>query len=164
MKWLLSLCAVLVLCAGCSRPKPPTVTPVSAEVTSLSPTVLNLLAKLDVHNPNGFPLVVHGVSGKLVLDKSINMGTARTVSGVSVAPNATQRVSVTLSVPWQNLARLAPLVLTGQPVSYRFDGKATIGGNHLNVDLPFTLTGSLTSEQLLQAGLKNLPKLPGLVH
>jgi LEA14-like dessication related protein len=164
MKGLLSFFAVLALCAGCSRPKPPTVTPESVQVTSLTPTVLDLLAKLDVHNPNGFPLIVHGVSGKLVLDGNVDMGTAQTTSGVSVPANANQRVSVTLSVPWRNLAALAPLVLEGKPVSYRFDGKATVGGNSLNVDVPFTLTGSLTSAELLQAGLKNLPKLPGIPH
>lgn len=164
MKWLVSFFALLALCAGCSRPKPPTVTPESAKITSLSPTAVDLLAKLAVYNPNGFPLEVHAVSGKLTLNGNIDMGTAQTTSGVSVPANSTQHVSVALSVPWQNLARLAPFLLENKPVSYRFDGKATIGGNSLNVDLPFTLHGLITRNELLQAGLKSLPRLPVLPH
>lgn len=164
MQRLLLVLVLLGWYAGCAKPKPPTITPQSVKVTSLSPTALGLRAQLDVHNPNAFPLVVRSVSGKLVFDGNIEGGSAETTSGVSVAANATQRVSADLNIPWTNLAQLAPLAMSGKVISYRFNGKATIGGKSLNVNLPFSLTGSLTSAELVQVGLGSLPKLPGLAQ
>lgn len=154
------LAAVLVV--ACSKPKPPTITPHSAEVKSVSPTALVLHTQFDVHNPNGFPLVVRKVSGKLTVAGSVDMGSTTVPSGVSIPANGTQRVASDLSVSWQNLGQLVPYAVSGKPVPYSFDGKATVGGKSLNVDVPFSIKGQLTSEQLLSAGLNSLQKLPGL--
>jgi LEA14-like dessication related protein len=158
----LAVAAALTLAAACSRPKPPTITPVSIAVTSVGPTAVGLHVDLNVHNPNGFPLVVQKVSGKFVVNGSVDMGTTSVGTALSVPANADQRVATDVSVPWTNLAALAPLALSGQPVPYSFSGTATVGGSSLNVDVPFTIDGKLTSAQIVQAGLEGLPKIPGL--
>ena len=130
----------------------------------MSPTALVLHAQFDVHNPNGFPLVVRSVTGKLTVADNIDMGSTTVPSGVSIPANGTQRVASDLSVSWQNISQLVPFAISGKPVPYRFDGHAKVGGKSLNVDVPFSIKGQLTPAQLLQAGLNSLPKLPGLAQ
>ena len=48
---------------------------------------------------------------------------------------------------------------------YTVDGTATVGGERLNVDVPFKLSGTMTPEQLqgaLMKSLQGLPAIPGL--
>jgi hypothetical protein len=47
-------------------------------------------------------------------------------------------------------------------VPYTVDGTASIGGARLAFDVPFKLTGTITPEQLQQAGMKSLQGIPGL--
>ena len=157
--------AASVLVAACARPKPPTITPYSVDVTSVSAVAVGLRVNLDVTNPNGFTLSVQKVTGDFVVDGSIDMGKTTVSTAISIPANASQRVTTDVSVPWTNVAALAPLALSGKPVPYTFKGVATVGGEHLNLDVPFSIEGKLTSAQLLQAGLNslnNLPKLPGM--
>jgi len=61
-----------------------------------------------------------------------------------------------VAIAWTNLAALTPFLLSPAAVPYRFDGRATLGGESLNVKLPFSLTGELTRAQLINAGLSGL--------
>lgn len=162
MRSFAPLLLVAALAVACSRPKPPTITPYSVEVTAVTPTNVGLHVNLDVSNPNSFPLIVQKVSGDLVVNGSVDMGKTSVNTRLDIPANATQRVATDASVPWTNLAALAPLALSGKPVPYRFNGTATVGGQSLNVDVPFHIDGTLTSAQLLQAGLNGLPRIPGL--
>jgi LEA14-like dessication related protein len=162
MRPLLVALLASVLLVACAKPKPPTITPHSVEVKSVSPTALVLHAQFDVHNPNGFPLIVRKVSGKLTVANNVDMGSTSVPSGVSIPANGTQRVASDLDVSWQNLSQLLPYAVSGKPVPYSFDGHATVGGKSLNIEVPFSIKGELTSAQLLSAGLNGLPKLPGL--
>lgn len=43
---------------------------------------------------------------------------------------------------------------------YEFKGSVTLGGDALQLTLPFTMGGTLMREQLLQAGLRGLFDAP----
>ena len=62
----LLLAAALGL-AACSRPEPPTITPVSGRVTSIGTNGIALSAKLEADNPNGFEVSIKSLSATITL-------------------------------------------------------------------------------------------------
>lgn len=158
--------AMLLGCAlaltSCSKPEPPKVTPRAARVIRVDANGLRLALELDVYNPNGFPLTARTVSGTLEVGKGTELGSARSEPKGSIAAKSSSVVTSQLDVGWTNVAALAPYALTTQPVPYTFRGVATIGGEKLNVDVPFAVKGELTREQIVQIGLRGLtpPSLP----
>ena len=156
---LFSVLAVAL--AACSRPKPPTIAPKSATVVAVSPVGVQLAVTFDVTNPNGFPLLARAVDGRFVLGSGsgVELGKAHTVLASSIPAESTSSVTSQLVVSWTSLAALAPFMLSPAPVPYRFDGTASVGGERLNADVPFTVTGELTRAQLIDTGLAGL-RLP----
>ena len=69
-----------------------------------------------------------------------------------------------LSVPTTLALRDVPVVLglaaSNRDLTYDVNGTLNVGGDSLNVNLPFHLSGVLTHEQLLQATMNSLPRLP----
>jgi LEA14-like dessication related protein len=157
--------AALGLATACERPKPPTIMPKSAQVLAVGGTGLTLAVTFDVANPNRFPLVVHAVDGRFSLGASgagVELGKAHAEPASSIPARGTSTVTSQIAIAWTNLAALTPFLLSPAAVPYRFDGNATVGGESLNLSLPFTLSGELTRAQLLNAGLSGLsqPTLP----
>jgi len=60
---------------------------------------------------------------------------------------------------WTNVALLAPYALNARPLPYRLRGTARIGGQSLNLELPFTISGQLTPQQVIQAGIRGATSL-----
>ena|SRR6188768_1340557 len=156
--WLLPALAALTLVAACAKPKPPTITPKSAQVLAVTGRGVTLAVSFDVANPNRFPLIVHGVDGRFSLGAGagVELGTAHAEPASSIPAQGTSTVNAEIGVAWTNLAALTPFLLSPAALPYRFDGNATLGGESLNLSLPFSLTGELTRAQLINAGLSGL--------
>jgi LEA14-like dessication related protein len=150
--------AALSLPAACAKPQPPTISPKSAQVLAVSAAGLTLAVAFDVANPNRFPLVVHAVDGRFSLGSGagVELGRAHAEPASSIPARGTSTVTSEIAIAWTNLAALTPFLLSPAAVPYRFDGNATFGGESLNLSLPFTLTGTLTQNQLINAGLSGL--------
>jgi LEA14-like dessication related protein len=156
-RWFTSPLALAALAlAGCSKPEPPTVRPVSVRTTAVSPARLTLGVELDVYNPNSFALAVSNVSGVLELLDGAPLGTAQAAPQVPLPAQASSLVKLQLDVPWQNLAALTPFALSGADVPYRFRGTARMGGERLNADVAFVLEDKLTRNQVVELGLRGL--------
>lgn len=148
---------VLALSLGaCSKPKPPTLRPLSARVVAVTPTELRLAVDLEVTNPNGFPLIARAVDGTLTVGGGEELGRSHTDLAASIPAGATAHVTSEVSVGFRNLTALAPFVISPLPVPYELKGNATLGGEKLNVSIPFTLSGELTRAQLIGMGLNQL--------
>lgn len=155
----LALAVLLLVCltlGACSKPQPPTVSARSARVTASAPTGVQLAVELDVHNPNAFPLLVESVEGTLAIAGGAEIGRGTARPATDIPAQGSSAVTSQLTIPWSNLAALAPFALSGAPVPYTFEGRARVGGKRLNVAVPFTLRGELSREQLLQIGLQGL--------
>jgi len=155
---LWALFAVLALATACAKPKPPSITPKSARVLMVSGTGITLAVTFDVTNPNRFPLIVHAVDGRFLLGAGAGseLGTAHAEPESSIVAGGTSTVTSQIAIAWTNLAALTPFLLSPAAQPYRFDGHATLGGDSLNLSLPFTLSGELTRAQLINAGLSGL--------
>jgi len=153
-----------MLCAvACSRPEPPKITPHAARVSSVTPLGVGLALELDVENRNAFPLIVQEVTGTLKLGAGVEVGRARSEPKGNVPAKATTRVPATLEVPWTQVGALAPLAASGGAVPYAFEGIAKVGSSKVSFDVPFTVKGELTRAQIVQAGLRGLGGLGGLL-
>jgi LEA14-like dessication related protein len=150
---------LVALAVGCSKPQPPTLTPRSAQVSAINPDGVQLALVLGAHNPNGFPIVAGGVSGAFELQDGTPLGTAQSTESFTIPSEGDQDLNATLNVRFQSLSVLAPYALAAKPVPYRVRGSARIGSEHLNVDVPFSIDGVLTPQQVLAAGLHGAANL-----
>lgn len=151
--------ALVALVMGCSKPKPPTLTPRSAQVSAIKPDGVQLALVLGAHNPNGFPIVANGVTGSFELQDGTPLGTAQSSESFTIPSEGDQDLKATVDVRFNSLSVLAPYALAAKAVPYRVRGSARIGGDNLNVDVPFTIDGVLTPEQVVAAGLRGAANL-----
>jgi LEA14-like dessication related protein len=157
----LSVLALLAI-AACAKPKPPQLTPKEAKVTAVDLAGFDMRVKMEAFNPNGYDLSVRSVVGHVVVDGTQDLGTVTASQPINLPANARTLIEVPLTMKWKGAVNLATLAASKRPVPYVVDGTATVGGESLNVDIPFKLQGVITPEQLQQAGLKSLQAIPGL--
>jgi LEA14-like dessication related protein len=152
-----AIAAIAVVASlGCSKPQPIEVTPRSAQVVSATPAGIRIALSLDVANPNDFDVSARSVKGTLEIGNGIPIGTGSSEPRTPIPARGSSHVPAELALGWTNLNALIPLALSGQPVPYQFRGTATVGGESLNMDVPFAIAGEITREQLLQIGLGGL--------
>ncbi|MDB4942559.1 MAG: hypothetical protein JWP97_2093 [Labilithrix sp.] len=150
---------LLALSPACSKPQPPQLTPKEATVTDVAATGFDLRVKMDATNPNKFPISVRAVTAHVIIDGKQDLGTVTSTQAIDLPASATTSIDVPLNVKWKNLAGVATLAQATKPVPYTLDGTATVGGESLNVDLPFRMNGQITPQQLQQAVTKSLQNL-----
>jgi LEA14-like dessication related protein len=156
-RWLVIV--ALVVAAGCSKPKPVQLTPQSVRLVSVGPTGVGVALGLNVHNPNGFPIVAQSVTAKFELQDGTELGRGSSAAPFTVPAEGDTALPAELSMQWTNLAALTPYALAGKALPYRISGTARLGGESLNVDLPFSISGELTQQQVLAAGLRGAAAL-----
>lgn len=151
-KWSRVVVVALAL-AGCS-PTMPTVTPQAARVMWVAPTGVRLAIDVDVHNPNSFPLLADAIEGVIVVGPGSTLGHGLAYPRGMIPANGASRVTTQVDVQWSNLGALAPFLMSAGPVPYVFKGKARLGGDGVNVAIPFEVNGQLTRAELIGAGLR----------
>jgi LEA14-like dessication related protein len=158
---LFAATAALAL-AACSRPEPPTVTPVSGRVTGISTSGIDIAAKLEAFNPNDFDLSVKSYTVSVILDHQIHAGTVTSAHGVDLPARKKKVFEVPISVKWNDVAAIVPLALGNRDIPFEADGKVMVGGSVIDVAIPFKVGGVVTHQQISQAVGKAIPKIPGL--
>jgi LEA14-like dessication related protein len=158
----LALVLAIAVAIGCSKPEPPTLVPKKATITSISPAAIEMQLDLDATNQNAVPLVVQSVTAQVKLDKQYDMGTASVTKSFDIPAGKTTTLSVPISIPWSNIGALVSVAASGRDVPYDVAGSATIGGQSINVTVPFTTSGTITRDQIAKATAASIPKIPGL--
>jgi LEA14-like dessication related protein len=159
----LVLATLLIVTLGaCQKPKPPQLTPKQVNVTSVDLTGFDVRVKMDALNPNSFDLSIRSVVAHVIVDGNQDLGTVTSAQAINLPANAHTLVDVPINVKWKGVAPLATIAAAKRPVPYTVDGTANIGGDTLNVDVPFKLQGEITAQQLQAAALKGLQGIPGL--
>lgn len=147
---------------ACSKPEPPKLVPKELQVTSLGPQGAGLLVRLEATNPNRVALSARSVTAKAKLDGKWELGTVTSTSPVVLPLGAPTNVDVAMLLPWNDLKAVSALALAAGPVPYTVEGTVNVGNEALNFDLPFSLSGTLTREQVIAAALKPVIAPPGL--
>lgn len=158
----LALGSTLVSVSACQKPAPPHVTPKEARVVAVSPQGLDIMLKVEATNPNSVTLSAQAISAKAKLDNRWDMGTVTIAKPVVLPPNTPTMIDVPMTLPWNDANALVALAASQKPVPYSVEGSARIGGERLNVDVPFALSGTISREQIASAAMKSFPAIPGL--
>jgi LEA14-like dessication related protein len=155
----LVVAVTLLAAVACSKPKPVQITPQSVQLASVGPDGVGVSLLLNVHNPNGFPIVAQAVSATFELEDGSELGRGNSTTAFTIPADGDTALPAELSMRWTNLAALTPYALAGKALPYRISGTARLGGESLNMDLPFSIAGQLTPEQVLAAGLRGAAAL-----
>lgn len=161
---VMSLVTLLVALgsSGCTKPQPPQLTPKEVSVTSVDIAGFDMRVKMEAFNPNGFAISVNSVVAHVIVDATQDLGTVTASQAISLPANSRTLIDVPMNVKWKGLGGLATLAQARKPVPYTVDGTANVGGQSLNVNVPFKLEGKITPEQLQSAAVKSLQGIPGL--
>ena len=143
---------------GCS-PAPPTLKPKSLVVKSVTPAGLELEVTIDAWNPNSIALETRKVKAHVTLAQRVELGEVTVDSKVKIPANKHADIVVPMTYSWSNLVELGLLAARQDVIPFTVEGTANIGGTSLNVDVPFTIEGTLTRAQLVSLTARSLPKL-----
>lgn len=155
-----TLLALTILATACSKPDPPVLTPKTVRVTAVGTSGLDILLEMEAFNPNRMTLSARSVDAKATLDGRWALGTVTLAKPVVLPPNASTKIDVPMTMPWANVQTLAMIATSQKPIPYVVEGTVTIGGDTLNANLPFSISGTITREQITNAAVKGLPALP----
>ncbi len=140
---------VLAVVTGCS-PRPPTLTPRSAEVTSATAQGLGLRVHLTANNPNWYGLTVQSVHIRVTL-ASQDLGMVDIPNATELPAGRDVPVDADLTVPWVNLPGLILTTVLNPAVPYRLDGTVRVGGSRIHMDVPFLVQSTLPRQVLIDA-------------
>jgi LEA14-like dessication related protein len=162
--WVLTLLIAFLalLAVGCETPETPTIQPEKVTVTSATKEGLGIDVALQVTNPNSIGLSVRKMKAKVILDGTTELGTVDVPSKISLPKKSTTRVVIPAKVGWGAAAAVALAAANRPTIPFTVTGTANVGGDNLNVDVPFTVNGELTRDQLMQAATSMIPNIPGL--
>ena len=149
------------LALGCARPEPPRITPRSADVTGVTAQGLGLRVHCVVRNTNRFDLTVQRVSVRLTL-AGRDLGVTELPSTLRLPTNTDVPMDIDVRAPWGDLPGIVAVTVFNENIPYRLDGTARVGGERLNVDVPFTLESTLPRRVLLGAASSATPGMPPL--
>ena len=154
--WVIVVAISLV---ACSRPKPPTIVPEKATVLSVGVAGVQMKVELGIDNPNGIDIAARSVSAEVLLDGKHALGQVTVPHEFKLPAKARSHLEVPLVLQWKDVSLLLALAGSNRSIPYDVDGKVSLGGDLVEVEVPFRLHGEVTHEQLVQATLNSIPRL-----
>ncbi len=144
--------APLCLVAACDwlRPAPPRITPRSASITSATSQGLGLRVELTAHNPNRVDVTVRSIEVRVTL-AGRDLGTTRVPDSTSLPSRRDVTLTVNVVAPWQDLPGIVVATALNENVPYRLDGTARVGGERVNLDVPFHVESTMPRSVLTGA-------------
>ncbi|MCL2824205.1 MAG: LEA type 2 family protein [Polyangiaceae bacterium] len=158
---LLTLLCLLVVVPGCSPVKQPTLTPEVTSIREVTPRGISIRVTVGVFNPNSFDLSTQKIEATITIGH-VKLGPIAQPHGVELKAGTSTSVTFDVIADWVQLADIAQLAALGPSVPYQVEGTVSIGGKRLNVALPFKLTGEIQQSHFISAGLRGLPRIPGM--
>jgi LEA14-like dessication related protein len=141
---LSAILLVSVLCACAAlRPAPPEVQLTGLEITDLSLSHANFLARLQLYNPNGVSLDIKGLQFTLFLN-DVRVADGQTAKALTIPAEQSGEASIRLSSSLFNLYQLTRKLQGQDQIAFRIDGEVKIGGlGILSTTIPIEREGVL---------------------
>jgi len=144
--------------AGCKNPpRAPKLTAESAKVLKVSAKGVEIEVTIDVHNPNPIPLAARKVTARVKLDNEIDLGEVTVDSKMSFPAEKHTKLVVPITLEWGDLPKVAMLASKKEKIPFHLDGKAEVGVDEFNFDIPFETDGEISRQQILDATKQSLP-------
>ncbi len=157
---LLLGCLVVTSC-GLFKPPPPVITPRSASVTRATTAGLGLRVELTARNVARVDVTVQSIDVRLTL-AGRDLGLTHMATATQLPRNTDVPIALDVTASWQDLPGILLATAFNENVPYHLDGTARVGGERLNVDVPFQMDSTLPRSILTGAATSELPSIPGL--
>ncbi|MCL2723423.1 MAG: LEA type 2 family protein [Polyangiaceae bacterium] len=143
--------------AGCAKPEPPELTVKQVKVSRIDLGGIEITVDVETFNPNSIELSARRVTGQVLVDGRYDLGTVTVEKPVVLPAHGKTNIETPLSLSWQSVTTLASIAVSNRPVPYTVKGTVNVGGDRLNIDMPFTTQGTFTAQELAQAAARSLP-------
>ena len=139
---LIFLAVGLAACAGI-RPAPPEVQLSGLEITDLSLSHANFLARLQLYNPNGVSLDIQSLKFTLFLN-DVRVADGQSTKPLTIPAEENREASIRLSSSFLNLLQLTRKLQDQDQIAFNIDGEVKIGGlGVLSTTIPIEHQGTL---------------------
>jgi Late embryogenesis abundant protein len=158
-----ALLAAPLLALACSllKPSPPVITPRSASVTRATSAGLGLRVELSARNTARVDVTIQSIDVRLTL-AGRDLGMTHIGGETRLPSNTDVPLSLEVTAPWQDLPGILLATAFNENVPYHLDGTVRVGGEHLNVDVPFQMDSTIPRSVLTGAATGSLPSVPGV--
>jgi LEA14-like dessication related protein len=144
---------------SCARPQPPRITPRAAAVSGVDATGLRLRVQLVANNPNDIDVTVRRIDVDVTIGGQA-LGRSTMTQPVALVAHRDVPITVDIAAGWRDLPGLIAASVLNENVPYRLDGTARVGGERLNVDVPFRMESTLPRRILMDAAGNTVNGMP----
>jgi len=125
------------------RPAPPEVQLSGLEITDLSLSHANFLAKLQLYNPNGVSLDIKSLKFTLFLN-DVRVADGQSKKSLTIPAEETGEATIRLSSSFFNLLQLTRKLQDQDQIAFNIDGEVKVGGlGILSTTIPIEHEGTL---------------------
>ncbi len=149
---LLAIFTILTLCISCAgiKPEPPEVGLAGVTISGLTLSHANILATLEVYNPNAKSLKVERVQYTMAIN-GVNVARGLSLEEAVIPANGTGHIKLNVRSPYWDLVRVMGMVKKGRPAEVLLKGSVKLGGfGFSSYTFPFERRGTLSLEGLLR--------------
>jgi LEA14-like dessication related protein len=156
MKRVLSTLVLVLALAACSKPEPPQLNVKEVVVSAVSTRGVSLTLRVEAINPNSFAMTAQRFSGTVSLESGTRVGDFSVDKSIAVPAKSSVPIDVPFEVTWQDAAVVGTAALGGKDIPFKVEGKVALGGDTLQVSVPYASTGKISQAQLQEGAAKSL--------
>ena len=146
----LILCVALLSSCGGIKPEPPEVALAGVTISNLTLSHANIIATLDVYNPNTKNVKVEKIQYTLILN-GVKIAKGRSLEETVVPANGTAHIKLNIRAPYWDLVRVMSTLQKGRSAEVLLKGSAKLGGFGFgSYTYPFERRSVLSLRGLLQ--------------
>ncbi len=143
-------CVILFTSCGGIKPEPPEVGLAGVTISGLTLSHANILATLEVYNPNAKSLKVERVQYTMAIN-GVKVAKGLSLEEAVIPANGTGHIKLNVRSPYWDIVRVMGNIKKGRPAVVLLKGSVRLGGfGFSSYTYPFERRGTLSLQGLLQ--------------